>query len=195
MKNLSAINALVRKHWRYLFQIGTWIMALLASFVLPPPLWDFKQQSIWVRFAHFLLSALVGLMFIPMSVWSSKRHRRGWVAFTVATLVAGGALFFGYQALRDNWTAAYAGKRIIIGETYTNEALEYRAKVYTEEKRTIPDDELIMDSAGKTDTIWQVSELRRRAFVLAGVYVGTVTFFALSVVSLAQALYCNSRKR
>lgn len=195
MKNLSTINALIRKNWRYLTQVGAWVMALLAGFVLPPPLWDLRQHSVWFRFSHFMVSALVGLMFIPMSTWSAKRHRRGWAIVSATALVVGIVLFFGYQALRDGWTTAYAGGRIVVGETYTSEALAYKAKVYAEEKRIIPDDELVMDSAGKTETIWQVGELRRRALVLAGVYVGTIAFFALGIVTLIQALYCNSRRR
>lgn len=194
MKNLSALNALIRKNWRYLLQIGAWLMAVLASFVLPPPLWDLRQHPVWFRFSHFLVSALVGLMFIPMSAWSAKRHRRGWAIVSASALAVGVALFFGYQALRDSWTTAYAGGRIVVGETYTGDALAYKAKVFAEEKRVIPDDELVMDSAGKTETIWAVGELRRRALIIAGVYVATIVFFALGVITLVQALYCNSKK-
>jgi len=115
--------------------------------------------------------------------------------FSAATLAAGVSLFFVYQSLRDHWTNWYAGQPIVIGRTYRKEALEYKTKVHNEEGRDIPDDELIMDSAGRTETIWDVSEIRQRALTLAGVYLGSISFFTIGVISVIQTLYCNSRRR
>lgn len=168
---------------------------MLSSFVLPPPIWDFKEDSIWYHFAHFLVSALIGLMFIPMSARSSRRYTRFWSRACVLVLLAGVVIFFSYQALRANWTVKYSTERVVIGDRYTNEAENYRDQVKSEQRREIPDEELVMDYGGKTESIWEKDSIRHRRLLIAGVYITSLSLFAATILTLIQALYCNSLRK
>jgi hypothetical protein len=170
-------------------------MVVLGSFVLPPPLWDFKEDSVWFHFAHFLVSALIGLLFVPMIAWADRRHSWRWWWVTAVSLSVGIGMFFLYQSLRANWTRTYAGGRIVIGETYKQDALDYKQRFRTEHQRDLSDEELIMKSAGDTKSIWQEKEMRRRRLSLAGVYMAIISLFAISIITLIQALYCMSKPK
>jgi hypothetical protein len=170
-------------------------MAILGSFVLAPPIWDFKEDAVWFRFAHFIVSALIGLTFIPMSSRSNRKHARLWWGISAATLVIGIIVFFQYQNLRADWTVNYSGARIVIGEKYKKDAEDYKAKIYSEQKREILDEELVMDYAGATEGIWEKEAIRRRRLILAGTYIISVSLFALTIITLIQAFYCNSRRK
>jgi hypothetical protein len=181
----------VRSGWRILLQGSTWVMVLLAGFVLEPPIWDFEQNLIWYRFAHFLVAALIGLMFVPASRFSSKKHVTNWLVISVILIILGGASFFEYQVLREDWTVEYSKRPVIIGRTYTADAVEYKRKVREEEGRNVSDRELVMDAAGDRGELWDISEIRQRGRILAAVYLVSVALFALTMISVIQVIYCQ----
>lgn len=191
----KTIKQRMRTHWQILLQGGVWIMTLLSSFVLPPPLWDFKEDAIWFRFVHFLVSALIGLLFIPMRSWSEQKHQWTWWWITALALVIGIFVFFEYQSLRAHWTRGYGGERIVVGQTYTEDALEYKRTVRTKDQREISDEELIMDYAGDTEQIWKAGEIRSHRLILAAVYMGSISLFAIIIMTLVQAIYCSTRNK
>jgi hypothetical protein len=186
---LGAFVATVRTNWKVLLQAGTWVLALVGAFVLPPPVWDAADDIPWLRFAHFLAAALTGLLYIPTKRFSAKRHLRGWFATSVVLLVSATALLFAYQATRANWTRPYHRHRVVVGSTYTDDALAYRAKIRAAEQREISDDDLIMDYAGAVESIWLPAEVRSRRLGLAAIYILLIVLFTAFVISLVQALY------
>lgn len=190
---IERLKEVTRKQWKYLLQFGAWIMLILGSFVLPPPVWDFKEDSVWFHVTHFVVSALVGLVFLPMISWSGREHRWHWWAVAVLLLVLAIISFFFYMSIRANWTAPYSGSRIVIGNTYKKDALAYKDKVRREQNREISDEELIMDSAGDVKSIWDDEEMRRRRLIFAAVYMAVTALFALTILTLIQALYCNTQ--
>jgi hypothetical protein len=195
LPKLQSFSKYLKKNWGHLLKVSTWIIVILSSFVLPPPIWDFKEDSVWYHFAHFLVSALIGLMFIPMSARSARRYTRFWSWVCVVVLLMGIVTFFTYQALRANWTVKYSTERVVTGDRYTKEAENYRGQVKSEQRREIPDEELVMDYGGKTESIWEKDSIRRRRLIIAGVYIASLSLFAATIITLIQALYCNSLKR
>lgn len=181
----------VESKWSILLQGSTWIMVLLAGFVLEPPVWDFQQNLIWYRFAHFVVAVVVGLAFIPVTRWSTSRDTWRWFIVSVVLLVAGVGSFFGYQTARETWTVEYAKKLVIVGSTYTIDALAYKERVKMEENREVSDKDLVMDAAGNREKLWDVQEIRARGRILGGLYILTVALFALTIISVIQAVYCN----
>lgn len=190
---LESLKEFTRKQWKYLLQIGAWIMLILGSFVLPPPIWDFREDSVWFHFTHFVVSALVGLIFVPMVSCSGREHRWLWWRVTIALLVVGIGLFFSYMSLRASWTAPYNASRIVIGSTYKQDALDYKEQIRNTQHREITDAELIMDYVGNTSSLWDDAEMRQRSLIFAGVYMAVMSIFALTILTLIQALYCSSR--
>lgn len=195
MPTVQSIAREVKKKWRTLLQLGALIMTIVGSFVSPPPVWDFKEDAVWFRFAQFFVTALVGLAIIPMTSHSERRHARLWWIICAIALVLGAVVFFQYQNWRAVWTVNYSGTRIVIGEKYKKDAADYKAKIYAEEKREISDEDLVMDYAGDTQAIWDKNDIQRRRLVLAGTYIFSVSVFALMIITLIQALYCNAKPK
>jgi hypothetical protein len=192
---IDRLKEFTRRQWKYLLQIGAWIMLILGSFVLPPPIWDFKEDAIWFHFTHFVVSVLVGLVFLPMNSWSGRQHRWWWWTLASVFLVLGIIVFFVYLSLRGQWTAPYSGGRVVIGTTYKPEAIAYKTKIRNEEKREISDEELIMDSAGNRSSIWDDTEMHRRRLFFGAVYMAAISLFALTMIAVIQALYCSTRPK
>jgi amino acid transporter len=178
----------LKTHWRLLLQVSTWLLAILSSFILVPPIWDFKEDATWFGFTHFLVAALVGLSFLPISKWSKRKHKSKWWVFTVLSLIVGSVIFFAYQSLRAAWTVDYNGTRAIVGQTYTPDALNYKAEILAKEHRAITNEELLLDYAGQTEHIWLIEEIHRRRLILAGIYVALIAVFAVTIISIIQAL-------
>jgi hypothetical protein len=185
--NLDLISK-ARSQWRRLLQASTWLLALVGSFVFAPPIWNFKEDASWVGFTHFLVAAIVGLSFFPISKWSKPKYRLKWWLVTAVFLIISAVAFFQYQALRAAWTVDYDGARVIIGSAYTQDALNYRAKVLQKEQRVITDQELLMDYAGATESVWAIDGIFRRRLIFAGVYVALISLFSISIIALIQAL-------
>lgn len=186
--DLATLLKNAKTNWRRLLQASTWIMVILGSFVLVPPIWDFKEDAIWFRFTHFIVAGVIGLLFFPISTWSGRRYRVKWWISTIICLILGIIFFFQYQSLRSAWTIEYFGNRVIVGRTYTQDAYDYKAKILKEQKRSIQDEELIMDYAGDTKSIWIEEEIRRRRLIVASLYVALISLFAISIITLIQAI-------
>jgi hypothetical protein len=166
-------------------------MVMLSDFLLPPPVWNYK---IWYRFAGFFVSALVGLLFIPTSRFSRREHTVPWLCVTLLALGLGVVFFFEYQSLGAAWTRAYAANRVVIGQTLTQSAADYKLRLLNEDGREVSDEELIMDSAGDIGSIWDPNEIRHHSIILAGVYLCNISLLATSVITLVQTQYCASRR-
>jgi len=188
MIDLKQLLTRMRRSWRLLLQGSTWLMAVLSTFVLSPPIWNVNEDLVWQRFTHFIVALLVGLSFFPISIWSKRKYRRGWWILTVTLAILSVISFFYYQSTRAEWSVDYAGQRVVIGKTYTKDALDYKAEVLSKEKRLITDEELIMNYAGDLKSIWVAEELRQRRLALAAIYIALISFLAASIISLIQAL-------
>lgn len=170
-------------------------MVVLAGFVLDPPIWDFQQNVVWYKFAHFVLAALLGLSFLPLSKFSSKKHSWKWFFVSSLVLVVGISSFFEYQTLRETWTVEYAKRPMIIGSTYLPDAISYKDRIRSEEHREVSDKDLLMDAAGKREEVWDQKEIQMRGRLLAGSYLGTIVLLALSVLTILQTIYCSTRRK
>lgn len=178
-------------NWNVVLQAATSIMALIAGFVVAPPIWTYDQSTIWYRFAQFLVAVLIALMIVPATRWNKRSHTYRWVTIAIVAVTIGIGAFFTYQTFAEDWSVAYDNKRWIKGNTYTPAANTYKERIRTRGNREITDEELVMASAGNREDIWNLAEIKTRGRILSVIYVATILAFALAIVAVVQVLFCN----
>src|SRR5262245_49583510 len=179
-----------RNSWLILIQATAWIAAVIASFVLPPPIGTAAETKVWVRFAQFVITILIGLFVLVALRWNRKKDVLPWAATAAAFLLLGTICFFTYQILATRWTTAYFGERILLGGTFTQHGAEYHAQ-----NPTLTSSNLLKNYAGQAEKIWTVESINERRFFLAGIYVLAMPLFTICIISLLQAMQCATAEK
>jgi hypothetical protein len=184
-----------RMVWKSLLQAGTWALALIGSFVLPPPVWNLLEVKSWYHFTHFFVSALIGLLLIPMKVWSARQHTWLWWGIAVAIFIGSTISFLNYQHLRQVWTVRYTSQwRVVKGIQYSADAKAYIQHCIETQGYRPTDEELVMDYGGKSEEVWLREELEPRQLRIAYQYIATLTLFVLLLLTVVQAMACSHRR-
>lgn len=188
----NPIKALLRRSqnsWLLLTQTTIWVAAALAAFLLPPPSGTPEDSQIWVRFAQFVITIVIGLLVLAAFRWQRRKDVSRWATLAVTFLLLGTAVFFTYQILASRWTANYAGQRTVFGGALTAYGREYQ-----KENPHLTPEELIMGVAGKVERIWTRESMNERRLILAAVYVLAMPLFTVCIMSIVQALQCSVAK-
>ena len=174
-----------QKSWLLLVQATVWIAAVIATFLVAPPVGTAAENQLWVRFGQFVITIFVGLLALVSFRWNRKKDTLPWAASATAFLILGTVAFFSYQILSLRWTADYSGDRVVVGSTFTQEAADY-LKAHP----TLTNADLINHYTGKIQKIWTRQSIDMRRILLAGIYVLTMPLFAICIISLLQAIHC-----
>jgi hypothetical protein len=160
-----------------LLQLGAWLVALIALFVLKPPrLSPTDDGLIFVHAVEFIAAIMLALVVVAIRR-RGVRVRTLWLA-AAASAVAAVIAFFGYVALTAVWTCSYDGRGpVVIGSTMLAGAARYAASLPGDGCET-----LIQDAVGNTARIWPQSELNTHHLILAGAFMATVLMFALAAM-------------
>lgn len=173
--------------WTVLAGGTAWILAVIGGFLLPPPIGTSKEdQRIWVQLAAFIITVLVGLMFLAGRKWKESKHSISWgVASAVLLVLAIGSLL-AYQLLSYSRTCTYNNKLVVIGTVYTQQALRFLANHPDQSCESLVD-----AAAGKVDDVWTKESIDRTRIHLAITYLGCVPLFALCVIAVVQSIFIH----
>ncbi len=159
-------------------------MGIVGGFVLPPPIGiSPEDEKIWQRLGRFVVTILVGLLFIAARRWDKNKHFRGWTIAAGAWLVLAVVAFLGYQSLLSSHTCTHVSKRLVIGTVYTPQGL-----TYVQKNPGISCRDLLDDFAGKPDDIWTEESIHRNRMILAEVYISCLPLFAICLMAILQAV-------
>lgn len=189
-KKLQQFLGGYQKSWLLLVQSTIWIAAVIASFVLPPPVGTSAETQVWVRFGQFVITILIGLLFLVALRYNRKKDVLPWAATSAGFLILGTFAFFTYQILAARWTTDYAGTPVVIGDTLTASAAEYQKA-----NPTLTNHDLVMHFAGKVEKVWTPASIQQHRFLLAGIYVLAMPLFATCIITLLQAIQCATADR
>lgn len=175
-----------------IMQSGVWIISLVGSFLIPPPEWMPLDDKIWLNLSQFIITVLIGLMFLIARRRNELKHIKWWGISSAILLVFSICLFLGYQYLSSTLTCDYLTKKIIVGFEYTKQA-----QIYIDKNPNLIENcnELIMDFAGKSEDIWTRKSINLNRIKLATAYIGTLPFFALCLITMIQAVSITETKR
>jgi hypothetical protein len=171
--------------WIILVQVTIWIAAVIAGFLIPPPVGTMDERQIWVRFAQFFITIIIGFLLLAMLRWKRKKDAIAWAGVSLVFLVLSTTSFFSYQLFAARWSAKYNNESVVIGSTYSPAAREY----HNQNPNLTPDD-LIMHYAGSLEKIWTRESLQQRRLLLAAMYVVAMPLFTVCLMSILQAIQC-----
>ncbi len=176
-----------RGSWLLLAQASIWLLGILTGFLLPPPVGAETESQIWVRFAQFVVTVIVGLILLAALRWQRKKHTLRWAGCSALTLLLATATFFGYQLCVASWTADYDGIRVVVGADLTSFGQRWR-----EEHPEQTPEQIVKDLAGKVTKFWTRESVERRRLALATLYVLAMPLFTVCVIATVQAIRCAS---
>ena len=175
--------------WGFVAQFAVFIIGVVSSFLLGPPGWAATTgDRTLVRLGQFIVTVLVGLVFLLVRRWNKKAHVGRWVLLAVVSLAFSISAFFSYQHFLDTRTCPYADEAVVIGTVYTTHAQSYLG-----ENPNSTCTSLLGDFIGKTDDIWTKDSINRSRYVLAGTYILNLPLFTICIISVVQAIYCSGQ--
>jgi hypothetical protein len=177
----------VRKSWLVLAQGALWLGGILGGFLLPPPVGlQASDEKVWLRLGQFIITVVLGLVFFAARRWRRPCDALWWAATAMLVLAIAVAVFFRYQQLTLAWTGNYDGQKVVVGSALTPHGL-----AYTQANPDLSRDQLVMDVAGATETVWTRESINRRRLILAATYVSCLPLFTLCLIAVVQALQCG----
>jgi hypothetical protein len=179
-----------RQTWLLLAQSTIWVAGVIVGFLLPPPAGTAEESQIWVRFAQFVITIVIGMVLLAALRWKRKKDAFVWGGLSLLCLLLGTAAFFGYQLFAARWTALYHTEPVLIGSVYTD-----FGRTYHEQNPRFPPARLIEDFAGQVEKIWTRESIQQRRLLLAMMYVLAMPLFTLCIMSIVQAIQCAVAKR
>jgi hypothetical protein len=180
-----------KKNWSVLTQAAVWVLSVIGGFLLPPPVGTSQGDAkVWLRLAQFVITIVIGLIFIAAQKWRQKRHAKWWWAFSLGFLVLAVSAFFGYQQFMYAWTCNYAGQRVVAGSVYTS-----HGKKYTDLNPSLSRDELLMEHAGLPEDLWTRESINRRRLALAATYILCLPLFTICLIAIVQSIRCITSQR
>src|SRR5688572_11268961 len=114
--------------WVLLAQSAIWVAGVIVGFLLPPPVGTAEESQVWVRFAQFVITVVIGMVLLAALRWKRKKDAFHWALISALFLLLGTASFFGYQLFAARWTTWYHNGPVLIGDVYTAEGREYHEK-------------------------------------------------------------------
>lgn len=181
----------LRKSWALLAEIAVFIFGVVSTFVLPPPGWIAAgADKLPVRLAQFVVTVLVGLIFLVVHKWGKRKHVKRWAIITVGSLVLSLAAFFLYQRLLDTRTCQYANVAVVIGTAYTS-----HGQSYVDLNPHLTCSDLLDDFGGRAEDIWTSNSINNSRYILALTYIATIPLFTICIIAVVQALHCQTRRR
>jgi len=173
-----------RQSWALLAQSAIWISAVLAGFLLPPPAGTLEESKVWVRFAQFIITILIGILLLLALRWNRKKELFRWAIISLSLALAA-ACFFAYQIFAARWTVSYNNQRVVIGGQFSQIGRKYQ-----QDHPNLTLEDLVFHFAGQVEKIWTRESLQQRRTLLAGMYVLAMPLFAVCIMSLLQAIQC-----
>ena len=173
----------LRRHWTRLAQIATWLVAVLATFLMAPPRRaPAVDDASWTRLAQFVLVIMLGLM-----IGTLARRRNVHAVCRRASavlLLLGVAVFFINLRLGDQWPCDYDGRGpMVVGATLSTEALQFK-----QQNPGAGCSMLLQSFVGNTAQIWSANEIGTRYVTLISLYLANVLCFSLSMVLMLESL-------
>ena len=178
------------ENWNRWIHRAIWWLLAAGAFLLPAPVGmaEPNQRPILIV-VRLAIAALLGLMSLPLKLWSQRRHL--WIWGSVATLFSLLSIvsLVSYEQLKQSWTVSYAGKRVLAGTTLTPDAANYH-----QANPHLTAAELLEDTAGDPHKVWTQESIEPRRLRLNALYFSCIPTFAIAVLALVQSLYCARRK-
>jgi amino acid transporter len=175
-----------KKKWGVLAQTAVWVLGIIGSFLLPPPVGITQQsEKLWLRLAQFIIICVVGLMFIAARRWNRNKHILKWWVSSALILAVAIFSFFWYQRLLNSWTCKYYEQSRIVGSEPTNP----HGVEYFRDNPGASCEDALKEHAGKAEDVWTKASIDSRQIILAGIYILCVPLFTICIIAVLQTIH------
>jgi energy-coupling factor transporter transmembrane protein EcfT len=184
--------------WVLVSQIGAWILGLIVTFLLPPPVGPTQQPQAIENLAQYFTSVLVGIVIVLAILKAKRKHLRFWlIPVPFALLLALGG-YFVYSHYLEKWANCLyvhenPPRRIVVGVTETPEAHLARQKDARCNNNSDCNN-ILYCFAGNEYAVWSKGEIDQRRLILTLLYFSILPFVIVSVLFIIQAIYCANQK-
>lgn len=176
-----------RRLWDTAAKSVTWITGIIGPFLLPPPIGaSHEEKTIWLQLTVFIVTVLVLLMFVAGQKLNKKHHIRWWGGLSAILLILAIISFVGYQYLSSVRTCKYNNEIVVIGTSYTEQAIHFMSS-----HKDHSCEYLLDSAAGKAGDIWTKESIDRTRIHLALTYLSCVPLFTLCIIGVIQAVYIS----
>ena len=183
----------VRKHWSSFVAFAAALMSLFSGFLVAVP--SSGGENHWYEYGKFLVAVCIGLWLVPEHTWNRRKHKWAWWTSALLLIILSSGFVMGYTKLVNSWSVLYfRDQRVVIGKTLTSDREKARQLVLAAGR--LPSDlELLQQVLGDAKRIWSRDEIDSRQFKLTLVYLTALFLLASTVVTVAHAAYCSTRKQ
>jgi hypothetical protein len=180
--------------WKLLIALATAFVAVVTTFVLPPP---YSGTDVLTNFSRYFVAIALGILVALLMQTRSQTLIRGWAIASVLLLALGSAGFATYAYLRSAWTSpcgviSHADETMVVGSE--SDLTDIGREAYARAKDRLkyqPSPAEVLDGAYPLrDRLWNKSTTDVRKGVLAVSYISVVVILSLIPACVAQLLAC-----
>ena len=181
----------IKDSWLGFIQVGIWLVTVLGTFVISPPLLSAGGSSKMQGLTHFLVAGVTALVFIPLKRRSQKTDHSFWQRIAIFSFVSCCVLVFIYSWQYQQNTVHFYDEVLVKGQTMKLEALKQKEAVAKQLGLPEIDEETFVKARqGKTQYIWPQQELESRYYLLLLFYLLSAITLLLFILSVTQSIFC-----
>jgi hypothetical protein len=183
----------VVSRWNLSLTFAVAVCTCIGGFLKLPPLLA-QDAAAWSHFGVFAVALLAGLWFVPLQLYANRSYVRTWFISAIAFSILGIAGYFMYTSVADLWTFEYTpGMYVVAGAQLTPSALAAKQKLQ-QRGETVTNKAILWEEGGSIVNTWPDTDTRNhRIYVLLGLYLAELLFFATAIITVIQASYCASK--
>jgi hypothetical protein len=178
-----------KDYWNIVAGVAAILLTAILAFLLPPPFRITSDADQLNSLARFVAVIVVGLMFVPILRWKSRKFAWWWVTSAIVTLIIGLACLFTYEKLKRQWTCLCMDENtlIVIGSGAPNPN-NPSVTQYPNNCR-----KWLEDVSCNASLIWTKDSIESNQLTLMAVYILALPLFIICALSAAQAVYCQQQ--
>lgn len=184
----------IKKEWLGFIQIGVWLVTVLGTLVISPPLLSINDSTKLQGMAHFFVAGSTALLFIPLKKKSKKSDYVFWRRVSIYSFIACCIFVLIYSWQHTNKTISYYSEVLVKGNTMKKEAVKTKDSLALMAGMQNDDIYLLQSKLGNTKEIWPEKELERNYYFLYILFLLSALSLLLFILSATQSIFCYDRK-
>jgi hypothetical protein len=184
------------KDWKSLAKIATWILGIISSFWLSPPIQQGESQP-FLNATRFIVAVLIAISVYFAVKYQKHYHAKGWLTAAILSLSVFIGAWFLYDHIRTGWICNVNGELIVMGG---DDAFTDKGKENSEKPECTGCQNLIFECGmgstleRKAESIWEKEGIESRRRKLIAVYFATIPFLVVCIISSLQILHCIKQR-